>query len=48
MIARSYALTSCVDDTDANNELIADGDIVQALTYGEIEALKQAGAHASV
>jgi len=35
-------------DTDATNELIDDGLIVQPLTSVEIEALKMSGAHASV
>ncbi|KIY50409.1 Gcd10p-domain-containing protein [Fistulina hepatica ATCC 64428] len=36
-----------VDDTDATNELISDGQAAQPLTYEEIQALKESGAHAS-
>ncbi|KAJ3502140.1 hypothetical protein NLJ89_g9021 [Agrocybe chaxingu] len=36
-----------VEDTDANNELINDGEFVQPLTGEEILALKKTGAHAS-
>jgi hypothetical protein len=36
------------EDTDATNELINDGDLVQPLTLEEIEALKRSGAHATV
>ncbi|KAF7972594.1 hypothetical protein HWV62_17398 [Athelia sp. TMB] len=36
-----------VEDTDATNELINDGQFVQPLTLEEIEALKQSGVHAS-
>ncbi|KAJ7103235.1 Gcd10p family-domain-containing protein [Mycena belliarum] len=36
-----------VEDTDATNELINDGEFVQPLTLEEIQALKQSGAHAS-
>ncbi|EIW86980.1 Gcd10p-domain-containing protein [Coniophora puteana RWD-64-598 SS2] len=36
-----------VEDTDATNELITDGELVQPLTITEIEALKQSGAHAA-
>ncbi|KAF8899064.1 Gcd10p family-domain-containing protein [Infundibulicybe gibba] len=36
-----------VEDTDATNELINDGEFVQPLTLEEIQALKQAGVHAS-
>ncbi|KAI5120856.1 hypothetical protein M0805_007043 [Coniferiporia weirii] len=36
-----------VEDTDATNELINDGFVVQPLTAEEIEALKQSGVHAS-
>ncbi|KIM88856.1 hypothetical protein PILCRDRAFT_813845 [Piloderma croceum F 1598] len=36
-----------VEDTDATNELINDGQSVQPLTLEEIEALKQSGVHAS-
>ncbi|KZT08696.1 Gcd10p-domain-containing protein [Laetiporus sulphureus 93-53] len=36
-----------VEDTDATNELINDGQFVQPLTSEEIEALKKAGLHAS-
>lgn len=39
---------TCTEDTDANNELINDGEFVQPLTSEEIEALKQSGVHASV
>ncbi|KIY73604.1 Gcd10p-domain-containing protein [Cylindrobasidium torrendii FP15055 ss-10] len=35
-----------VEDTDATNELINDGQFVQPLTITEITALKQAGVHA--
>jgi tRNA (adenine-N(1)-)-methyltransferase non-catalytic subunit len=37
-----------LEDTDATNELINDGQFVQPLTASEIEALKQSGVHASV
>ncbi|KAF7337502.1 hypothetical protein MSAN_02223200 [Mycena sanguinolenta] len=36
-----------VEDTDATNEYINDGEFVQPLTLGEIQTLKQSGAHAS-
>ncbi|KAF5368394.1 hypothetical protein D9758_002197 [Tetrapyrgos nigripes] len=36
-----------VEDTDATNELIHDGEFVQPLTIAEIQALKQSGVHAS-
>ncbi|KAF8921951.1 Gcd10p family-domain-containing protein [Mucidula mucida] len=36
-----------VEDTDATNELINDGEFVQPLTIDEITALKQSGVHAS-
>ncbi|KAH7910456.1 Gcd10p-domain-containing protein [Hygrophoropsis aurantiaca] len=36
-----------VEDTDATNELINDGELVQPLTLSEIEALKRSGTHAS-
>ncbi|KAG7099670.1 hypothetical protein E1B28_001495 [Marasmius oreades] len=36
-----------VEDTDATNELINDGELVQPLTITEITTLKQAGVHAS-
>ncbi|KAI0695606.1 Gcd10p-domain-containing protein [Cytidiella melzeri] len=36
-----------VEDTDATNELINDGDSVQPLTLKEIEELKTSGTHAS-
>lgn len=36
-----------VEDTDATNELINDGEFVQPLTLEEIQALKQSGVHAS-
>ncbi|KAH7930926.1 Gcd10p-domain-containing protein [Leucogyrophana mollusca] len=36
-----------IEDTDATNELINDGDFVQPLTLSEIEALKRSGTHAS-
>ncbi|KAI0307945.1 Gcd10p-domain-containing protein [Multifurca ochricompacta] len=36
-----------LEDTDATNELINDGQFVQPLTAAEIEALKQSGVHAS-
>ena len=37
-----------IEDTDATNELINDGQFVQPLTAAEIEALKQSGVHATV
>lgn len=37
-----------VEETDATNELINDGEFVQPLTLEEIEALKKSGIHASV
>ncbi|KAF8808114.1 Gcd10p-domain-containing protein [Phlegmacium glaucopus] len=36
-----------VEDTDATNELINDGEFVQPLTLDEIQALKRSGVHAS-
>ncbi|KAF8481320.1 Gcd10p-domain-containing protein, partial [Russula ochroleuca] len=36
-----------LEDTDATNELINDGQFVQPLTGAEIEALKQSGVHAT-
>ncbi|TFK41846.1 Gcd10p family-domain-containing protein [Crucibulum laeve] len=36
-----------VEDTDATNELINDGEFVQPLTIDEIQVLKQSGVHAS-
>ncbi|KAF8665349.1 hypothetical protein AX16_000368 [Volvariella volvacea WC 439] len=36
-----------VEDTDATNELINDGEFVQPLTIEEIQALKTSGVHAS-
>ncbi|KAF9015694.1 Gcd10p family-domain-containing protein [Cyathus striatus] len=36
-----------VEDTDATNELINDGEFVQPLTVDEIQALRQSGVHAS-
>ncbi|KAG6813226.1 hypothetical protein H0H92_013113 [Tricholoma furcatifolium] len=36
-----------VEDTDATNELINDGEFVQPLTIGEIEKLKVSGVHVS-
>ncbi|KAI0004192.1 Gcd10p-domain-containing protein [Russula compacta] len=36
-----------LEDTDATNELINDGQFVQPLTAAEIEALKQSGVHAT-
>ncbi|KAF9469832.1 Gcd10p family-domain-containing protein [Collybia nuda] len=36
-----------VEDTDATNELINDGEFVQPLTIEEIKALKESGLHAS-
>ncbi|KAF6766715.1 Gcd10p family-domain-containing protein [Ephemerocybe angulata] len=36
-----------VEDTDATNELISDGQLVQPLTLDEIKELKQSGAHSS-
>ncbi|KAF8971709.1 Gcd10p family-domain-containing protein [Flammula alnicola] len=36
-----------VEDTDATNELINDGEFVQPLTVDEIQALKRSGVHAS-
>ena len=37
-----------VEETNATNELINDGEFVQPLTLEEIEALKKSGVHASV
>ena len=37
-----------VEDTDATNALINDGQFVQPLTLDEIEALKRSGLPASV
>ena len=37
-----------IEDTDATNEYINDGNVVQPLTALEIEALKKSGIHASV
>ncbi|KAG6330616.1 hypothetical protein ID866_8476 [Astraeus odoratus] len=37
-----------IEETDATNELINDGDFVQPLTPAEIEAWKKAGVHASI
>lgn len=37
-----------VEETDATNELINDGELVQPLTLEEIEVLKKSGVHASV
>lgn len=45
--ARNYAYAQA-EDTDANNELINDGQFVQPLTAEEIEALKRSGVDASV
>ncbi|KAI9570312.1 Gcd10p-domain-containing protein [Boletus coccyginus] len=36
-----------IEETDATNELINDGEFVQPLTLEEIEALKKSGIHAS-
>ncbi|KAG8219563.1 Gcd10p-domain-containing protein [Butyriboletus roseoflavus] len=36
-----------IEETNATNELINDGDFVQPLTLEEIEALKKSGVHAS-
>jgi tRNA (adenine-N(1)-)-methyltransferase non-catalytic subunit len=36
-----------LEDTNATNELINDGQFVQPLTGAEIEALKQSGVHAT-
>ncbi|KAG6380931.1 Gcd10p-domain-containing protein [Boletus reticuloceps] len=36
-----------IEETDATNELINDGEFVQPLTLEEIEALKKSGVHAS-
>ncbi|TRM66234.1 Gcd10p family-domain-containing protein [Schizophyllum amplum] len=36
-----------IEDTDATNELINDGQFVQPLTVQEIQALKQSGVHAA-
>ncbi|KAJ7293039.1 Gcd10p family-domain-containing protein [Mycena rebaudengoi] len=36
-----------LEDTDATNELINDGEFVQPLTLEEIQVLKQSGVHAS-
>ena len=43
-----YSNRSFTVDTDANNELITDGEFVQPLTAVEIEALKKSGAKATV
>lgn len=40
--------TCSLEDTDATNELINDGDIVQPLALQEIEELKKSGTHVSV
>jgi tRNA (adenine-N(1)-)-methyltransferase non-catalytic subunit len=37
-----------IEDTSATNEYINDGEFVQPLALQEIQALKQAGVHASV
>lgn len=37
-----------VEDTDATNELINDGEFVQPLSVEDIQALKRSGVHASV
>lgn len=37
-----------VEETDATNELINDGEFVQPLALEEIEALKKSGVHSSV
>jgi hypothetical protein len=39
---------SSVEDTEATNEFINDKEDVQLMTYEEIEALKEAGAHMQV
>ncbi|KAF8204077.1 Gcd10p family-domain-containing protein [Pholiota molesta] len=36
-----------IEDTDATNELINDGEFVQPLTVDEIQALKRSGVHAT-
>ena len=36
------------EDTEATNEYINDGDLVQSLKITDIQALKEAGAHATV
>lgn len=36
------------EETDATNELINDGELVQPLSVAEIEGLKKSGVHASV
>lgn len=36
------------EDTEATNEYINDGELVQSLTITDIQALKEAGAHATV
>lgn len=36
-----------IEDTDATNELINDGEFVQPLTFVDIQALKESGVHAS-
>ncbi len=37
-----------LEDTDATNELINDGEFVQPLTAEEIQTLQKSGVHASV
>ena len=37
-----------LEDTDATNEMINDGESVQPLTAEEIQALRKSGVHASV
>lgn len=39
--------TQDIEETDATNELINDGDFVQPLTVAEIEDMKKSGIHAS-
>jgi len=36
------------EDTEATNEYINDGELVQSLKITDIQALKEAGAHATV
>ena len=40
-------MSNILEDTDATNELINDGQFVQPLTLEEIETLKQSGVHAT-
>jgi tRNA (adenine-N(1)-)-methyltransferase non-catalytic subunit len=42
-----FLISFAAVDTDANNELITDDQLVQPLTTDEILALKESGLHAS-